>query len=107
MPKVTVLTGVYNGERHLGDTMDSVLGQTHADFEYILVDDASTDGSRAMLADAFQTTACWWLSLATLVDVGSNGLFGWWWADPLAALVISGLIVKEGREAWAGERECC
>ena len=64
-------------------------------------------GSRAMHADAFQTTACWWLSLAALVGVGLNGLFGWWWADPLAAFVISGLIVKEGREAWTGERDCC
>ena len=64
-------------------------------------------GSRAMEADAFQTTACWWLSLATLAGVGLNGLFGWWWADPLAALAISALVVKEAREAWAGERDCC
>jgi divalent metal cation (Fe/Co/Zn/Cd) transporter len=64
-------------------------------------------GSRAMHADAFQTTACWWLSLATLGGVGLNGLFGWWWADPLAAFVIAALVVKEGREAWAGESECC
>lgn len=63
-------------------------------------------GSRAMAADAFQTTACWWLSLATLVGVGLNGLFGWWWADPLVAFVIAGLVVKEGREAWKGEA-CC
>jgi len=63
-------------------------------------------GSKAMEADAFQTTACWWLSIAALVGVGLNGLFGWWWADPLAALVIAGLIVREGREAWLGEA-CC
>ncbi len=64
-------------------------------------------GSKAMEADAFQTTACWWLSLATLVGVGLNGLFAWWWADPAAALIIALLIVKEGREAWAGEQACC
>lgn len=64
-------------------------------------------GSRAMEADAFQTTACWWLSLAALVGVGLNGLFGWWWADPAAAVVISALIVKEGIEAWRGEEGCC
>jgi len=64
-------------------------------------------GSRAMEADAFQTTACWWLSLAALVGVGLNGAFGWWWADPAAALIIAGLIVKEAREAWAGESDCC
>lgn len=64
-------------------------------------------GSRALQADAFQTTACWWLSLAALIGVGLNGLFGWWWADPVAALVITTLLVKEGRKAWAGEDACC
>jgi len=63
-------------------------------------------GSEALAADAFQTTACWWLSVAALVGVGLNGLLGWWWADPLAALVIAVLIAREGREAWKG-RACC
>lgn len=63
--------------------------------------------SRAMEADAFQTTVCWWLSLAALVGITLNGALGWWWADPVAALVIAALIVKEGREAWEGERDCC
>lgn len=63
-------------------------------------------GSEAMEADAFQTTACWWLSVAALIGVGLNGLLGWWWADPVAALVIAGLIVREGREAWNG-KDCC
>jgi divalent metal cation (Fe/Co/Zn/Cd) transporter len=63
--------------------------------------------SRALAADAFQTTACWWLSIATLVGVGLNGLFGWWWADPAAALVIAALVGKEGREAWEGRSDCC
>ena len=62
-------------------------------------------GSRALESDAFQTTACWWLSVAALVGVGLNGLLGWWWADPVAALVIAALVVREGREAWVGE-EC-
>ena len=59
-------------------------------------------GSRAMQADAFQTTACWWLSLAVLAGVGLNTLFGLWWADPIAALVIPVFLLREGREAWAG-----
>lgn len=63
-------------------------------------------GSEALEADAFQTTACWWLSVAALVGVGLNGLFGWWWADPTAALIIAGLVVREGREAWNG-KACC
>lgn len=63
-------------------------------------------GSEAMAADAFQTTACWWLSVAALLGVALNGLFGWWWADPVAALVIAFLVSREGREAWNG-RTCC
>jgi divalent metal cation (Fe/Co/Zn/Cd) transporter len=63
-------------------------------------------GSQAMEADAFQTTACWWLSLAALTGITLNGALGWWWADPAAALVIAALIVKEAREAWQG-RDCC
>jgi len=60
-------------------------------------------GSLAMQADAFQTTACWWLSLAVLAGVGLNTLFGLWWADPVAALVIPVFLLREAREAWAGE----
>jgi divalent metal cation (Fe/Co/Zn/Cd) transporter len=63
-------------------------------------------GSEALAADAFQTTACWWLSVAALAGVGLNGLFGWWWADPIAALVIATLIAREAREAWRG-KACC
>ena len=64
-------------------------------------------GSRAMEADAFQTTACWWLSLAALVGMVLNGALGWWWADPVAGFVIAALVVKEAREAWEGESDCC
>lgn len=63
-------------------------------------------GSRALEADSFQTTACWWLSFIVLAGVGLNGLFGWWWADPLAALGMTWFLVSEGREAWAGD-DCC
>ena len=62
-------------------------------------------GSRALEADAFQTTACWWLSVITLLGIGLNAAFGWWWADPIAALAMTPLILHEGREAWRGE-EC-
>ena len=61
--------------------------------------------SRALEADAFQTTACFWLSLITLLGIGLNAAFGWWWADPAAALGITWFIGKEGLEAWRGE-EC-
>lgn len=62
--------------------------------------------SRALEADAFQTTACWWLSVTTLVGIGLNAAFGWWWADPAAALGMTLFLVREAREAWNGE-ECC
>ena len=61
--------------------------------------------SRALEADSFQTTACWWLSLATLIGIGLNAAFGWWWADPAAALGMTYFLIEEGREAWRGE-EC-
>lgn len=64
---------------------------------------AAALASRALAADAFQTTACWWLSVATLSGVALNAAFGWWWADPVAALVMTGLLVREGRQAWRGE----
>lgn len=62
-------------------------------------------GSRALAADAFQTTACWWLSIIVLAGVGVNAIAGWWWADPVAAIAMTIFLVGEGREAWEGE-EC-
>lgn len=63
-------------------------------------------GSQALEADAFQTAACWWLSIATLAGIGLNATLGWWWADPAAAFVIAALITREAKESWEG-RECC
>ena len=62
--------------------------------------------SRALEADSFQTTACWWLSLSALAGLALNAAFGWYWADPAAAFVIVFFLVKEGREAWKGEDTC-
>lgn len=59
--------------------------------------------SRALEADSFQTTACFWLSVITLVGIGLNAALGWWWADPVAALGMTFFLVREGREAWRGE----
>ena len=60
-------------------------------------------GSRAMTVDAFQTDACFWLSLFLLVGIGANALLGWWWADPVAALGMTFFIGREAIEAWRGE----
>jgi divalent metal cation (Fe/Co/Zn/Cd) transporter len=60
-------------------------------------------GSGALRADAYETITCSWLSLTTLVGLILNAAFGWWWADPLAALAIVPLAVREGLEGWRGE----
>ena len=53
-------------------------------------------GSAAMESDAFQTSTCWWLSLIALAGIGLNTALGWWWADPVAALSMAPLILREG-----------
>ena len=59
--------------------------------------------SAALRADAYETIACAWLSATTLLGLAANAIFGWWWADPLAALVLIPLIVREALEALRGE----
>ena len=63
-------------------------------------------GSRSAVADSKQTLLCTYLSAVLLVGLAVNSLFGWWWADPIAALAIAAVAVKEGREAWRGDT-CC
>lgn len=63
-------------------------------------------GSRSAVADSKQTLICTYLSAVLLVGLGLNSLFGWSWADPVAALVIVAVAIKEGREAWRGDA-CC
>ncbi|HKI85333.1 MAG TPA: cation transporter [Thermoanaerobaculia bacterium] len=62
-------------------------------------------GSRALRADAYESVSCAWLAAATLIGLVLNAAFGWWWADPVAALVLIPLIVREGLEGIRGE-EC-
>jgi len=63
-------------------------------------------GSRSAVADSHQTLLCTYLSGVLLVGLVLNSLFGWSWADPIAALVIAAVAVKEGRDAWRGQH-CC
>lgn len=60
-------------------------------------------GSRALIADAAQTQACWYLSATTLAGLALNAIFGLWWADPVAAYGIAVFLVREGVEAWRAE----
>ena len=59
--------------------------------------------SGALRADAYETIACSWLSATTLAGLVLNAMFGWWWADPMAALAIVPLVVREGLEGLRGE----
>jgi divalent metal cation (Fe/Co/Zn/Cd) transporter len=62
--------------------------------------------SSATKSEGKQNMLCAYLSAALLVGLGANALFGLWWADPVTALLIAAVAVKEGREAWRGE-SCC
>src|SRR6266404_2259479 len=59
--------------------------------------------SRALHADSRQTSICAYLSAILLGGLLLNALFGWWWADPIAAAVMVPIILREGREALSGE----
>jgi divalent metal cation (Fe/Co/Zn/Cd) transporter len=63
-------------------------------------------GSSSAVADSKQTLLCTYLSAALLVGLTLNALFGWSWADPLAALAISVIAAREGLNAWRGD-PCC
>ncbi|NMO50020.1 cation transporter [Actinoplanes sp. TBRC 11911] len=60
-------------------------------------------GSRTAVADSHQTLLCTYLSGVLLVGLALNSLFGWTWADPVAALFIAVVAVREGTEAWRGD----
>ncbi len=63
-------------------------------------------GSASAVADSKQTLLCTYLSIAVLAGLALNATLGWWWADPVAALVLAGLAIREGRNARRGD-VCC
>lgn len=63
-------------------------------------------GSLSAVADSKQTLLCTYLSAVLLVGLALNSLLGWSWADPVAALVIAAVAIREGVEAWRGDA-CC
>lgn len=62
--------------------------------------------SRSLEAEATQTSLCAYLSVIALAGVALNTWFGWWWADPVAALAMVPIIAKEGIEGARGEAHC-
>ena len=63
-------------------------------------------GSRALEAEATQTSICAYLSVIALAGVALNTFAGWWWADPVAALAMVPIIAKEGLEGFGAEADC-
>jgi divalent metal cation (Fe/Co/Zn/Cd) transporter len=63
-------------------------------------------GSVATRGEGTQNLLCAYLAAAVLVGLLGNALFGFWWLDPVAALFVAAVAVKEGRESWRGEG-CC
>jgi divalent metal cation (Fe/Co/Zn/Cd) transporter len=61
-------------------------------------------GSATVVADSTQTMLCTYLSAIVLIGLLANAALGWWWADPVAALVIAAVAIREGIEAWRGEQ---
>ena len=64
---------------------------------------ARSINSGALMADSKQTELCTYLSAILLGGLLLNAIFGWWWADPLAALIMVPIIINEGVEALRGE----
>jgi divalent metal cation (Fe/Co/Zn/Cd) transporter len=67
---------------------------------------ADTLGSSATHGEGAQNLLCAYLAGAVFLGLAGNALFGWWWLDPIAALVVAGVAVREGVETWRGEG-CC
>ena len=65
-------------------------------------------GSKALVAESAETALCAYLSIAVLAGLVLDAVLGWGWADPVAALGVAALAVREGREAWRhGLEDCC
>ena len=64
-------------------------------------------GSGATAGEGAQNLLCAYMAAGVLVGLAANAAFGWWWLDPVIALVIAAVAVREGRETWAGEGCAC
>jgi divalent metal cation (Fe/Co/Zn/Cd) transporter len=64
-------------------------------------------GSGATAGEGAQNLLCAYMATGVLVGLGANAAFGWWWLDPVIALMIAAIAVREGREAWAGDACAC
>jgi divalent metal cation (Fe/Co/Zn/Cd) transporter len=95
-PETSVLGMVLTGTSLVGMPVLGVAKQRLAD----------TLGSSATRGEGAQNLLCAYLAGAVFLGLVGNALLGWWWLDPLAALLIAAVAVKEGLETWRGEG-CC
>jgi divalent metal cation (Fe/Co/Zn/Cd) transporter len=63
--------------------------------------------SPALAAEAKQSLFCDLQDVPVLLGLGLNFVFGWWWADPVVALILIPLIIREGKESFSNEDSCC
>jgi divalent metal cation (Fe/Co/Zn/Cd) transporter len=97
--------GAHAEESHLGIGITALSLLVMPGVGYAKLRTARELRSRALRADAYETITCAWLSLTTLAGLLLNAILGWWWADPLAAIALVPLIVREGLEAFRHD-EC-
>ncbi|MFG1665025.1 cation transporter [Streptomyces sp. Y7] len=104
---VRALTGTGEAERSLPGIVLAALSLAVMPFLSAAQRRAGRElGSASAVADSKQTLLCTYLSAVLLVGLVLNATLGWSWADPIAALAIAGIAVKEGRDAWLG-KGCC
>ncbi|MGW7170008.1 cation transporter [Streptomyces sp. NPDC054884] len=104
---VRALTGTGEAEGSLPGIVLAALSMTVMPFLSAAQRRAGRElGSASAVADSKQTLLCTYLSAVLLAGLVLNAALGWSWADPVAALAIAALAVKEGRDAWQG-KGCC
>ncbi|MZF86640.1 cation transporter [Streptomyces sp. SID5643] len=104
---VRALTGTGEAERSIPGIVLAVLSLAVMPFLSAAQRKAGRElGSASAVADSQQTLLCTYLSAVLLAGLLLNATLGWSWADPIAALVIAVIAVKEGRDAWQG-KGCC
>jgi divalent metal cation (Fe/Co/Zn/Cd) transporter len=104
---IRALTGTGDSERSLPGIVIAALSLAVMPFLSAAQRRAGRElGSASAVADSKQTLLCTYLSAVLLVGLVLNATLGWSWADPIAALIIATIAVKEGRDAWQG-KGCC
>lgn len=104
---IRALTGTGEAERSIPGVVIAALSLAGMPFLSAAQRRAGRElGSASAVADSKQTLLCTYLSAVLLIGLVLNATLGWSWADPIAALVIAALAIKEGHDAWQG-KGCC